>query len=63
MMGDWLKNNPILSSFINISLCIIVILLFVRIYIDKRIDNRIINEYQKPIIEKLDTLINLYKNT
>ena len=59
-MGEWLKDNPVLSSLINIALCIIIMLLFIRMYVYRRIDDRIINEYQKPIIEKLDTLINYY---
>lgn len=59
-MGDWLKDNPVLSSLINIALCIIILILIINIHVNKRIDKRIINEYQKPIIEKLDTLINYY---
>lgn len=61
-MSDWLKNYPIAAHTINIVLCLIIMILFIRIYINARIDNRIINDYQKPVIEKLDTLINMYDN-
>lgn len=59
-MGEWLKDNPVLSSLINIALCIIIFVLIINIHVNKRIDKRIINEYQKPIIEKLDTIIKYY---
>lgn len=65
-MGEWMKNNPILSALINFALCLIVLFAIfftsVKTYIDRRIDYRIIEEYQKPIVEKLDTLIILYSN-
>jgi len=32
----------------------------IRIHVNKRIDKRIIEEYQIPIVEKLDTLIDYY---
>lgn len=59
-MGNWLKENPIGSMLLNIALYLIILLLIIKLYINDRIDNRIINEYQKPIIEKLDTIIDHY---
>jgi len=59
-MNAWLKDNPVLSSLINIALCIIIVVLLIRIHVNKRIDKRIIEEYQIPIVEKLDTLIDYY---
>lgn len=61
-MGEWIKDNPILSSIINCALCLIIVFLLIKIYVDNRIDKRIIYEYQKPIVEKLDTLIKLYSD-
>lgn len=59
-MGEWLRENPVLSSLINIALCLIIVILLIKIYVNKRIDDRIINEYQQPIVEKLDSLINYF---
>lgn len=61
-MGEWIKENPVLSSIINCALCLIIVFLLIKIYVDNRIDKRIIYEYQKPIVEKLDTLIKLYSD-
>lgn len=61
-MGEWIKENPVLSALINCALCLVILFLVIKIYVDKRIDNRIIYEYQKPIVEKLDTLIKYYND-
>lgn len=61
-MGEWIKENPVLSALINCTLCLVMLFLIIKIYVDKRIDNRIIYEYQKPIVEKLDTLIKYYSD-
>jgi len=59
-MGEWIKRNPVAYALINFALCIVFVVFVIRIYVNTRIDERIINEYQKPIIEKLDILIKLY---
>lgn len=59
-MGEWIKKNPLLYALINFALCLLIVTFAVKVYADYRIDDRIINEYQKPIVEKLDTLIKLY---
>ena len=61
-MGEWMKENPVLSAVINCALCVILFFLLIKIYVDKRIDHRIINEYQRPIVERLDTIIKLYND-
>lgn len=61
-MGEWIKENPGLYAVINFSLCLIVVMIALKFYIDYRVDDRIINEYQKPIVEKLDTLIKYYQD-
>ena len=61
-MGSWIKNNPISYAIINMVLCILLLSLIFKVYTDNRIDKRIIEEYQQPIVEKLDTLINYYED-
>lgn len=65
-MNAWLKDNPVYSILINIFLSLIIGSILIMFYVDNqmdvKIDDRIINEYQKPIIDKLDILINLYND-
>jgi len=61
-MGEWIRENPGLYAVLNFALCLIFLMIAVKVYADYRIDNRIINEYQKPIVEKLDTLIKYYQD-
>lgn len=34
MMGEWIKENPVLSSLINFALIILITLFFCKVYID-----------------------------
>lgn len=65
-MDERIKNHPFLYALINLALGVIFTLIMCKFYfkgyIDDRIDHRIINEYQQPIIGKLDTLINYYQD-
>ena len=61
-MGEWIKENLGLYAVINFALCLIIVMVVVKAYADYRIDHRIIDEYQKPIVEKLDTLIKYYQD-
>lgn len=61
-MEEWIKKNPILYALINFALSLLILMIAIKIYADYRIDHKIIHEYQKPIVEKLDTIINLYRD-
>jgi hypothetical protein len=65
-MDERINNHPFIYALINLALGIVLTLLICKIYfkdyIDDRIDHRIINEYQQPILNKLDTLINYYED-
>jgi len=69
-MGEWIRKNPVLCVFINLGLSLIILLFAIRLYVNYKIDNdvdgliddKIINEYQQPIVEKLDILIELYND-
>lgn len=61
-MGSWIKNNPVSYAIINMVICILLLTLIFKVYTDNRIDKRIIEEYQQPIVEKLDILINYYED-
>jgi len=65
-MDERIKNHLFLSALVTLSLGIVLTLVICKFYfkeyIDDRIDHRIINEYQQPIIEKLDTIIKYYED-
>jgi hypothetical protein len=60
-MGEKIIENPILYAIINLAAVVIIMLFFCKIYIDVAIKIEMSNR-QDPIVEKLDTLINIYKN-
>ena len=65
-MGEKILKYPLIYALVNLALLTLLsfsfILIFGKPYVDNRMDERIIEEYQKPIVGKLDTLINLYSN-
>jgi hypothetical protein len=59
-MNKVIRNHPAAMWFLNLAICIMLFLILMRVYTYPRIDRRIIEKYQIPVVEKLDTLINLY---
>ena len=70
-MGEWIKDNPILSSILNFALAIIIALFFAKIYIDYKTNNELgklrqqlneISEGQNTVIEIVNNFVEKYKN-
>jgi hypothetical protein len=64
-MGEWIKRNPVAYALINLALCVLIATAVIRIYVDYKVEKKIITIEEKlnRIEQGTDTILQLIKGS
>lgn len=62
-MGEWIKRNPIAYALINFTVCLLIGLAILKVYVDYRVDNKV-KDIEKQLIrieQSTDVILEIMK--